>query len=274
MHDNGLPTLRALFAAGHGVHHFGGLRAVILDAAIFGLSRKALIEASGLAPTKMLVLRLGYAQGWRAAEPSTAPPMQMSPRARMAHLLALLGLAQVSGADDTLADWDQAIVLSQSCEADEHLLHCGTSEEGVCGCCGGLRERPYRRSIRSASRQRCLCSSSSLTALRLQHRWGQWSLERHHRGACQNAGDGRDPARGRERKRGSVRGEPRRVTRPTVRQRGRCVTGRSTLMPCAACGSRGRSVPCPAGPSSSAQAPWLARPANRCPHRNCRSCCP
>ncbi len=51
-----------------GVIRFGGQRAIILDAAAWGLLRKELIQTLGFAGARGLLTRFGFAHGWRTAE--------------------------------------------------------------------------------------------------------------------------------------------------------------------------------------------------------------
>src|SRR5437879_82197 len=51
-----------------GVIRFGPLRIILMDTSALGLLRKELIDGLSWSGARMLFYRLGFAQGWRAAE--------------------------------------------------------------------------------------------------------------------------------------------------------------------------------------------------------------
>lgn len=140
MHVDDL-TLKSLFVVANGMHVFAGARSVIIDAALFGLSRRALIQSVGFSATQRFVLQMGHAQGWRAAErilPGLSPPPAW-PHPTLLRLLALLGVARDVSAVAALADGlDAPLIVAGSCEAEEHLRHCGTSRDPVCWFVSGF----------------------------------------------------------------------------------------------------------------------------------------
>lgn len=132
-------TLNGLFVGAHGgIHHVAGLRAIIVDAALIGLTRRGLIADTGLLATKRFVLRLGYAQGWRlgvrlADHPS--PQTEETPLAdTVRRLLGLIGLADTHS---DAPDQGSVVTVAASCEAEEHVRHCGPSDEPVCWFAAG-----------------------------------------------------------------------------------------------------------------------------------------
>src|SRR5687767_15581799 len=56
------------FASQGGVIRFGGSRVILLEATAVGLFRKELIDGLGWNGARMVLMRFGFAQGWRTAE--------------------------------------------------------------------------------------------------------------------------------------------------------------------------------------------------------------
>lgn len=147
-------TLKSLFVATNGIHLFAGARSVIIDAALFGLSRRALIQSTGLLATQRFVIQMGHAQGWRAAERilPVLSPSPATPHAVLLRLLALLGVTHdTRTARGDMDDAASSLVVAGSCEAEEHARHCGTSNDPVCwfvsGFASGYLSLATRRTV-------------------------------------------------------------------------------------------------------------------------------
>lgn len=132
-------TFNALFVGAFhgGIHHFAGLRAIIVDATLIGLTRRGLIADSGMLATKQLLLHLGYAQGWRLGGRLvgiTTPHTEESIAHTVRRLLGLIGLADTPF---DAPDQGSVVTVAGSCEAEEHVRHCGPSDEPVCWFAAG-----------------------------------------------------------------------------------------------------------------------------------------
>jgi transcriptional regulator with PAS, ATPase and Fis domain len=121
-----------------GVIHFGGQRALILDALALGLLRSELIRTLGMAAARGILTRFGYAHGWRTAESlKTQFPWDDEDEWRLAgaRLHTLQGLVvntpaiQDPGASRQLP---LEAIWHDSYEAEQHLLHLGQADEPVC----------------------------------------------------------------------------------------------------------------------------------------------
>ena len=121
-----------------GLIRFGGRRALLFDAVALGLLRRELIDALGLSAARGLLMRFGFAHGWRTAEILKAElPLDDEAEWRRAggRLHTLQGLVLV----DATARWDGPgpepfahAVWRESYEAEQHLAHFGRAEEPVC----------------------------------------------------------------------------------------------------------------------------------------------
>ena len=123
-----------------GVIRFAGQRALLLDAVAMGLLRQYLVENFGLTAARAVLTQFGFAHGWRMAaalqkefewendeEWSRAGPQ----------VYTLEGLFQTQpGAEDALTK--KGAMLLASYEAEQHLLHFGRSDSGVCWTICGL----------------------------------------------------------------------------------------------------------------------------------------
>jgi len=121
-----------------GVLRFAGERALIFDAVALGILRQTLIEALGLAATRGILTRFGYAHGQRtAAAMKTAFPWDSDDEWRVSggRLHKLQGQVvqePVRGTREFVED-----IWHDSYEAEQHLLQLGRSDEPVCwGLCG------------------------------------------------------------------------------------------------------------------------------------------
>ncbi|MGZ3448761.1 MAG: sigma 54-interacting transcriptional regulator [Polyangiales bacterium] len=119
-----------------GIIRFGGARTLLVDAAGLGVLRRHLIETLGARAARSVLTRFGYALGWRTAETMrNAVPWESERDWRIAggKIHALLGhvISEVippQGPNPPFAEscWHESF------EAEQHLLHHGTSEEPVC----------------------------------------------------------------------------------------------------------------------------------------------
>ncbi|MGH9160377.1 MAG: XylR N-terminal domain-containing protein, partial [Vicinamibacteraceae bacterium] len=164
-------TLPALFHSPQaGVHEWVGHRAIIIDTAIVGFSRRAMSQVIGPVPMKQLLVRSGFVQGWRSAsglirlvDPLTPHPVGES----VQRLLTLLGMAHATSLQgDGVLHF--AITLERSCEAEEHRRHCGPSAEPVCwvacGFVSGYMTRATARLVVCREHQ-CVAAGESTCRL-------------------------------------------------------------------------------------------------------------
>jgi len=123
-----------------GVIRFAGQRALLLDAVAMGLLRQYLVENFGLTAARAVLTQFGFAHGWRMAAAmqnefkweSTEEWRRAGPR-----VYTLEGLFRTQpGGEDPLAR--KGAMLLASYEAEQHLLHFGRSDSGVCWTICGL----------------------------------------------------------------------------------------------------------------------------------------
>jgi DNA-binding NtrC family response regulator len=123
-----------------GVIRFAGQRVLLFDAVAMGLLRKYLVENFGLTAARTVLSQFGFAHGWRMAETiqnefafdSDEDWRRAGPR-----LHTLEGLFRVQqGADDALSP--SGSVLTESYEAEQHLVHFGRADEPACWTIAGL----------------------------------------------------------------------------------------------------------------------------------------
>ena len=123
-----------------GVIRFAGQRALLLDAVAMGLLRKYLVENFGLTAARAVLTQFGFAHGWRmAAAMKTAFSWASDDEWRCAgpRLYTLEGLFHAQpGGDDPLSK--KGSILLASYEAEQHLLHFGRADAGVCWTICGL----------------------------------------------------------------------------------------------------------------------------------------
>lgn len=123
-----------------GVIRFAGQRALLLDAVAMGLLRQYLVENFGLTAARAVLTQFGFAHGWRMAaamEKEFRWDNNAEWRLAGSHLYTLEGLFRTEpGGDDPLAK--NGAMLLASYEAEQHLLHFGRSDSGVCWTICGL----------------------------------------------------------------------------------------------------------------------------------------
>lgn len=126
-----------------GVMRFAGERALLMDAGSMGLLRRSLIETLGVTAARGLLMRFGYAQGWRTAQMlKDAFPWDSEADWRRAggRLHTLQGLVVVEplppmrGRAPAFAE----AVWRDSYEAEQHLALLGRSESPVCWTLSGF----------------------------------------------------------------------------------------------------------------------------------------
>ncbi len=119
---------------------FAGERALIIDCVALGLLRKQLVDSFGLAGAAAVLGRFGFAHGWRMAEAmkkqftwdSHEDWERAGPRLHM-----LQGLMR-RDPDSTAATSKEGATLSESYEAEQHLLQLGRADLPVCWTMAGL----------------------------------------------------------------------------------------------------------------------------------------
>jgi len=119
-----------------GIIRLSGQRALLLDAVAMGLLRRELVDAVGWAAARSLLLRFGYAHGWRTAESLREEiPWDTEADWRRAggRLHALQGLVRVEPMPTPPEPEPFAhAIWRDSYEAEQHLLHLGRAGEPVC----------------------------------------------------------------------------------------------------------------------------------------------
>ena len=123
-----------------GVIRFAGRRALLLDAVAMGLLRQYLVENFGLTAARAVLTQFGFAHGWRmAAAMEEEFEWESAEEWRRAgpRVATLEGLFRTQpGGEDPLTK--KGAMLLASYEAEQHLLHFGRSESGVCWTICGL----------------------------------------------------------------------------------------------------------------------------------------
>ena len=118
------------------IRFFEKQRTLLFDAFAHGLLRKNLIDTLGLATTKSILTRFGYAQGWRLAEMLERDPLDSIQRHFTGpYMHSLYGhLTPVSHEKSDGTDGEPLIrtVWKDSYEAEQHRLHYGVTDECVC----------------------------------------------------------------------------------------------------------------------------------------------
>jgi two-component system, NtrC family, response regulator HydG len=123
-----------------GVIRFAGQRALLLDAVAMGLLRKYLVENFGLTAARTVLTQFGFAHGFRMAEAMQAEFKWDSDEdwARAGtRIHALEGLFRVAPASKGPFS-REGVTLTDSYEAEQHLLHFGRSDVPVCWTICGL----------------------------------------------------------------------------------------------------------------------------------------
>jgi transcriptional regulator with PAS, ATPase and Fis domain len=154
-----------------GVIRLGGSRVIILDATAVGLFRKELIEGFGWNGSRMMLMRFGFAQGWRTAE-NMGIEFPWDSETDWAHagsaLATLMGhvLAERVVGDGTADRPLVQAVWKDSYEAEQHLLHLGQAEAPVCWMLTGFasgylsfcrKEEVYAREVRCRGKGDVVC---------------------------------------------------------------------------------------------------------------------
>ena len=123
-----------------GVIRFAGQRALLLDAVAMGLLRQYLVENFGLTAARAVLTQFGFAHGWRMAATMQEEFQWANDeewRRAGSRLYTLEGLFPTQpGGEGPVAK--TGMVLLASYEAEQHLLHFGRSDAGVCWTICGL----------------------------------------------------------------------------------------------------------------------------------------
>jgi two-component system response regulator HydG len=162
-----------------GVIRFAGQRALLIDAVAMGLLRKYLVENFGLTAARTVLTQFGFAHGYRMAEAMQAEftwdsPEDWSRAGTRIH--ALEGLFRVErGSQGPLSK--QGVVLVSSYEAEQHLLHFGRADVGVCWTISGLTSGYLSRSANAeiyVLEDRCMARGDAACHLfgRTREEWG------------------------------------------------------------------------------------------------------
>lgn len=175
-----------------GVIHFAGQRALMLDAVAMGLLRQYLVENFGLIAARAVLTQFGFAHGWRMAEAMQEEFKWADDeewRRAGSRIYTLQGLFHTQpGSEDPLSK--QGAVLLSSYEAEQHLLHFGRSDSGVCWTICGLMSGYASRTAGEevfVLEDRCLGEGHAMCHLQGRTR-EQWGDERAEELAFFNAG--------------------------------------------------------------------------------------
>lgn len=121
-----------------GVIRFAGQRALLFDAVALGLLRKELIKTLSFVGARGVLMRFGYAHGWRTAETLKSEfPWDDEGEWKRAggRLHSLQGLVVIEVPAHALGTGPKPFAEStwhESYEAEQHLLHLGQAEDPVC----------------------------------------------------------------------------------------------------------------------------------------------
>jgi DNA-binding NtrC family response regulator len=123
-----------------GMIHFGGQRAILLDAVAMGLLRKYLVENFSLTAARTVLTQFGFAHGWRMAEAMRTDfkwdnDDEWRRAGNRLHTLGGLFALQAEGMDPLSKD---GMMLVASYEAEQHLLHFGRADAPMCWTICGL----------------------------------------------------------------------------------------------------------------------------------------
>jgi DNA-binding NtrC family response regulator len=131
-----------------GLIHFGGQRALLIDAVAMGLLRKYLVENFGLTAARAVLTQFGFAHGWRMAETMKTQFTWETEGDWLnagARIQELEGLCfEEPGGAGALSS--TGVTLLSSYEAEQHLLHFGRSDVPVCWTLCGLKSGYLGRS--------------------------------------------------------------------------------------------------------------------------------
>src|SRR5205814_1772903 len=117
-----------------GLIRFAGQRALLLDAVAMGLLRKYLAENFGLTAARTVLTQFGFAHGWRMAEAMEAQFKWDTVEdwcLAGPQIHTLQGLFRIEpGSKGALSK--EGLVLVDSYEAEQHLLHFGRADVPAC----------------------------------------------------------------------------------------------------------------------------------------------
>jgi len=131
-----------------GLVRFAGQRALLLDAVAMGLLRKYLVENFGLTAARTVLTQFGFAHGWRMAEAMESEfkwDTEDDWRRAGTRIHALQGLYRVEVGTDGPQSKD-GVMLLDSYEAEQHLLHFGRADVPMCWTICGLNSGYLSRS--------------------------------------------------------------------------------------------------------------------------------
>jgi two-component system, NtrC family, response regulator HydG len=163
-----------------GLIHFGGQRALLIDAVAMGLLRKYLVENFGLTAARAVLTQFGFAHGWRMAETMKTQFTWDSDEDWLkagARIQELEGLCfEEAGGAGALSS--TGITLLSSYEAEQHLLHFGRSDVPVCWTLCGLKSGYLGRSAGKelyVLEDRCVGKGDAACHLvaRTREEWGE-----------------------------------------------------------------------------------------------------
>lgn len=163
-----------------GLIRFAGQRALLLDAVAMGLLRKYLVESFGLTATRTVLTQFGFAHGFRVAEAVRGAfgwSSEEEWRQAGMRIFTLQGLFRVQQSEDG-ALTKIGMTLSESYEAEQHLLQFGRADEPacwtICGLMSGYLSRTQGREI-YVLEDRCLGQGNAVCHLlgRTREEWNE-----------------------------------------------------------------------------------------------------
>jgi DNA-binding NtrC family response regulator len=162
-----------------GLIRFAGQRALLLDAVAMGLLRKYLVENFGLTAARTVLTQFGFAHGWRMAEAMKEQFVWASEeewRRAGTRIHALQGLFHVDPENKGPLS-KEGVTLTNSYEAEQHLLHFGRSDVPVCWTISGLTSGYISKSDGKhiyVLEERCIGKGDAVCQLfgRTREEWG------------------------------------------------------------------------------------------------------
>lgn len=123
--------------AEQGLIHFAGQRTVLIDAVAMGFLRHYLVQNCGLTAARAVLTKFGFAHGWRMAE-ALKKEFKWSTDEWNRASTRMLMLGGFVAAQLEIGEYTAMVTLSESYEAEQHLLHFGRSDSTICWSICGL----------------------------------------------------------------------------------------------------------------------------------------
>ena len=145
-------TTAALFSTRTGVRQLARRRVALFDVGAIAAWRQELIAAGGVVAAQRQMLKLGYRQGWYAADSMVTVANSLPnppPSSIVGELLTALGMVrQVDTSDAESEPW--TLMFHGAFEADEHVRRSGPGSDSACWFVSGLVAGYFSRSLGQA----------------------------------------------------------------------------------------------------------------------------